>query len=96
MSDGLAMTFAEVLDVNSEALDALLRAGVLAVVDISCRRLVTTEAILAHFPAPTRGEVRAKLEAIERRRAGHTESAREREEVADHVGEVSGEGRKEQ
>jgi len=60
----------EALDMRPDAVQACIRAGVLAVVDIGCRRLVTAGALLAFVPEKKRGEVRARLDDIERRRGG--------------------------
>ena len=60
----------EVLELPGGALDACIRAGLLAVIDIGCRRLVTADAVLAFVPQPRRDEVRARLDDIERRRGG--------------------------
>jgi hypothetical protein len=61
----------EALDVPSGALQACIRAGVLAVVEVACRVLVADGAVLAFVPEQKRQEVRARLDDIERRRGGH-------------------------
>ena len=60
----------EVLELPGGALHGFIRAGVLAVVDIGCRRVVTAEAVLAFVPQPRRQEVRARLDDVELRRGG--------------------------
>jgi hypothetical protein len=61
----------EVLEMPSGALQACIQAGLLAVVDIGCRRLVTAGAVLAFVPEKKRQEVRVRLDDVERRRGGH-------------------------
>ena len=61
----------EVLELPSGALHSFIQAGLLAVVDIGCRRLVTGDAVLAFVPEKRRGEVRLRLDAVELRRGGH-------------------------
>ena len=61
---------AEALDVPREALDACIRAGALATFELGCRRLVTAGAVMAFVPEKKRQEVRARLDAVERRRGG--------------------------
>ena len=58
----------EALVMPRDALDGFIRAGVLAVVEVGCRRLVEAEAVLASVPEPRRQEVRDRLDAIELRR----------------------------
>jgi hypothetical protein len=60
----------EVLEMPGDALHACIRAGVLPVVDIGCRRLVTGDAVLAFVPEKRREEVRARLDDVELRRGG--------------------------
>jgi hypothetical protein len=60
----------EVLEMPSDALHGCIRAGLLAVIDIGCRRLVTAGAVLAFVPERRRVEVRARLDDIELRRGG--------------------------
>ena len=60
----------EVLALPNGALHGFIRAGLLAVVDIGCRRLVTGDAVLAFVPQPRRQEVRARLDDIRCRRGG--------------------------
>ena len=61
----------EVLDLPSGALHGFIRAGLLAVTEVGCRRLVTGDAVLAFVPEKRRQEVRARLDDVELRRGGH-------------------------
>ena len=58
----------EVLEMPSGALHGCIQAGLLAVVDIGCRRLVTGDAVLAFVPEKRRLEVGARLDDVARRR----------------------------
>lgn len=62
---------AEALEIPTDALQACIRAQLLPVVDIGCRRLVTAGAVLAFVPEPKRAELVGRLDDIERRRGGH-------------------------
>ena len=59
---------AEVLDMPGGAVDGLIRAGLLPVVELGQRRLVAAEAVLAFTPEQRRAEVLEALDAVERRR----------------------------
>jgi hypothetical protein len=60
----------EVLEIPADALQACIRAQLLPVVEVGCRRLLTAGAILAFVPERRRVEVSARLDAIARRRGG--------------------------
>ena len=60
----------EALSMPSGALEACIRGGVLPVLYIGYRRLVTAEAVLAFVPERKRQELRVRLGGIERRRGG--------------------------
>jgi len=61
---------AEALEIPADALQACIRAGLLPVVEVGCRRLVTAGAVLAFVPERKRPEARQRLDDIERRRGG--------------------------
>jgi hypothetical protein len=60
----------EVLEMPSGALHGFIQAGLLAVTEVGCRRLVTGDAVLAFVPQKRRDEVRARLDDVELRRGG--------------------------
>jgi hypothetical protein len=61
----------EVLEMPSGALRAFIFAGLLPVVEVGCRRLVTAGAIVAVVPELQRQDMRSRLDDIENRRGGH-------------------------
>ena len=60
----------EVLEIPADAVQACIRAGLLPVVEVGCRQLVTAGAVLAFVPERRRPEVRRRLDAVESRRGG--------------------------
>ena len=58
------------LELPCEAVQACIRCGVLPATDVGCRQLLAADAIVAFVPQPRRQEVRARLDAVERRRGG--------------------------